>query len=418
MSILKKVTTIVVCCSIMLSGCITTTGGKSTGTNVGPQLSSFFSKAARLGKEPGDPLDPNKPKLDVIIPIFDPGLIEGKEYNKEGVWAELRRAESIRFAYKLKVALENTNVFGAIRVTPDPTATGDLYIIGKIDESDSEDVEINVSVYDIAGNHWLTESIDHEVDESFHKNIRNEGKDPYDPLFEEAAKEIVEELAYKTVEELTKIKQVAELRFGANFIEEAFMEHMEINGSIVNIASFPSDKDPMLLRTRAIRVRDQLYVDGLQDNYRAFSERMNDSYLVWQKQSFMEIKAKSDAQVKAVGEGVVGVALIGLAILAVVAGASSDSIVDSTAATTAGTVGAIAGAGFLSDSFQTSKEAAVHRDALEELAQSINSDLSPQVVEFEEKSTELTGTAVEQFSQWRKFLKKIYLEEQTPTKQL
>ena len=110
--------------------------------------------------------------------------------------------------------------------------------------------------------------------------------------------------------------------------------------------------------------------------------------------------------------------LIGLAILAVVAGASSDSIADSTAATTAGTVGAIAGAGFLSNSFQTSKETAVHRDALEELAQSINSDLSPQVVEFEEKSTELTGTAVEQFSQWRKFLKKIYLEEQTPTKQL
>ena len=418
MNMLKKVTTIVVCCSIMLSSCITTTGGKPTGTNVGPQLSSFFSKAARLGKEPGDPLDPNKPKLDVIIPIFDPGLIEGKEYNKEGVWPELRRAESIRFAYKLKVALENTNVFGAIRVTPDPTATGDLYIIGKINESDAEDVEINVSVYDIAGNHWLTESIDHEVDESFHKNIRNEGKDPYDPLFEEAAKEVVEELAYKTVEELTKIKQVAELRFGANFIEEAFMEHMEINGGIVNIASFPSDKDPMLLRTRAIRVRDQLYVDGLQDNYRAFSERMNDSYLVWQKQSFMEIKAKNDAQVKAVGEGVVGVALIGLAILAVVAGASSDSIADSTAATTAGTVGAIAGAGFLSNSFQTSKETAVHRDALEELAQSINSDLSPQVVEFEEKSTELTGTAVEQFSQWRKFLKKIYLEEQTPTKQL
>ena len=132
MNMLKKVTTIVVCCSIMLSSCITTTGGKPTGTNVGPQLSSFFSKAARLGKEPGDPLDPNKPKLDVIIPIFDPGLIEGKEYNKEGIWAELRRAESIRFAYKLKVALENTNVFGAIRVTPDPTATGDLYIIGKI----------------------------------------------------------------------------------------------------------------------------------------------------------------------------------------------------------------------------------------------------------------------------------------------
>ena len=56
----------------------------------------------------------------------------------------------------------------------------------------------------------------------------------------------------------------------------------------------------------------------------------------------------------------------------------------------------------------------MHRDALEELGQSIDSDLAPQVVAFEEKSLELTGSVKEQFAQWRTFLKKMYLEEQTP----
>lgn len=414
MNIIKKATTIIVCCSIILSGCVATTGKSSSGINVGPQLSSLFNKAARLGKSPGNPLAVDMPKLDVIIPVFDPGLEKDKEYSENGIWPELRRAESVRFAYELKKALEKTNAFAAVRVTPDANATGDLYIIGKIDESDGEDVEIEISVYDIAGNHWLTTSVDHEVEESFHKNIRNEGKDPYAPLFEEAAKEVVEELSYQEANKLKAVKQVTELRFGANFIEDAFVEHLEMNGGLFKLASFPSSEDPMLVRTRAIRVRDQLFVDGLQDHYRSFSEKMEESYLVWQEQSLAELKAKRDAQTKAAGEAVAGVALVGLAIFAIAAGANSDS----TAATVGGTVGAIAGAGLLSNSFQTSKEAEVHRDALEELGQSIDSDLAPQVVAFEEKSLELTGSVKEQFAQWRTFLKKMYLEEQTPEVEL
>ena len=50
---------------------------------------------------------------------------KAKNYEEEGIWPELRRAEANRFAYKLKLALEKTRVFGAVRVTPNQRASGD-----------------------------------------------------------------------------------------------------------------------------------------------------------------------------------------------------------------------------------------------------------------------------------------------------
>jgi len=415
---LARLVIVVICSTILLTGCQTTSGSSSS-VDIGPQLSSLVNKAMRIGKEQIPHSDPNRPKLDVVIPIFDPGLPEaGKEYETEGVWPELRRAEAIRFAHKLKAALEETHVFGAVRVTPDKAATGDLYVLGKINESNGEDVDIELQAIDISGKRWLNESFDHEVSPSFYKNYRNKGKDPYDPVFEEAAKAIAEELAYHETVELTGIKHLTDLRFGANFIEQAFAGHLSMTDGQYTLASFPSDSDPMLVRTKAIRIRDQLFVDGLQDNYRSFAERMNASYFIWQEQSLAEIEAKSEVNRKAAGEAVVGVLAIGLAIAAVAAGSRSHNPNTGAAAMTAGVVGAAVGAKLLSDSFQTSEEAKVHRDALQELGQSMDADLAPKVVAFEQQSVELSGTAKEQFAQWRAFLKKIYFQEQTPEKQL
>lgn len=414
--VLKKIGVYAVCSCFVLTGCVTNQGtgtGTASGPNVGPQLSSLFDKTGEAV------VDPAKPKLDVIVPVFDPGLSKSaEEYKEEGVWPELRRAEANRFALKLKEALEDTGAFGAVRVTPDQTATGDLYVLGKIIESNGEDVEIQVQVLDVTGDTWFTRSFEHEVDAGFHKNPRNEGLDPYDPVFDEAANRIALELEDYDVADLTNLQRVTELRFGSSFTEEAFAEHLDTNGRTVELVSFPSELDPMLERTRAIRVRDQLFVDGLQDNYRAFSADMQDSYLIWQEQSLLEQEARREANEKAAGQAALGVLAIGLSVLAIMAGARSNSTAGSTAAATGAVVGGVVGAKLLTDSFQTSEEAKVHREALEELGQSIDIDLAPRVIAFEQETVELTGTAKEQFAQWRAFLQEIFEQEKTPQVQL
>ncbi|TNE36450.1 MAG: hypothetical protein EP348_07030, partial [Alphaproteobacteria bacterium] len=205
-----------ICGCFMLTSCVT----PGMSASVGPRVSGEVMTAAKISPESG------KPKLDIIIPVFDPGIPEDlQEQEEEGIWPELRRAEAVRFALNLKDKLEATGKFGAVRIAPNSEATGDLYVMGKINKSNGLDVEIEVEVYDISGAKWYDEDYEHEVPKNFFKTYRNKGKDPYDPVFEEAANDLVEHLQDADNTELALLKSVTEMRFGANFSEEAFKEH-------------------------------------------------------------------------------------------------------------------------------------------------------------------------------------------------
>ena len=264
-------------------------------------------------------------KLDVVIPVFDPGIPENMtDDQKATIWPELRRAESTKFALMMKRALESTEAFGAVRVVPNQNSTGDLYVLGKIDESTGEDIEIDIKVVDISGKTWLNTSFDHRVSEQFHQNLRNEGKDPYDPVFDEAAKYIVERLNGRPGKELTILKSITDIRFAASFSESEFSKYLGkkegllgsedffgFGGSYRSLVNMPADDDPKFMKTKAIRVRDQLFIDNLQPHYRKFEGKMNESYAVWQEQSLQEAKAAREAETKATGEAVAGGLLIG-----------------------------------------------------------------------------------------------------------
>lgn len=399
-----------ICSCFLLTSCVT----PGMSSRVGPRVSSEVMTAAKI-----DPSSP-KPKLDVIIPVFDPGIPEDDAAleDDEEVWPELRRAEAVRFALILKEKIEATGKFGAVRVTPNAEATGDLYVIGKIIESNGLDVEIGVDVFDISGAKWYDEEYEHEVPEKFFKSIRNKGKDPYDPVFVEAAQDLVEHLDDADDTELALLKPVTEMRFGANFSEESFSEYIKDDGGEIELTGLPSEDDPMLRRIRAIWVRDQLYVDNLQQHYEAFNAKMAPSYTVWQKQSQEAQIALNEARVKQTTQIVGGVLL---AILGVgLAAASSNS---GNAARSAGAFAGAAAAGvgsviLFSEGFKTGNETKFHASTLEELGESVDSELAPQVVEFEGETKKLTGNAAKQFAEWRSFLKQVYEQEKTPEKQL
>ena len=401
---------------ILTTGCVTT-GDKFRFSKAGPKLSSEYEE----GENSAEFL--SRPKLEVVIPVFDPGLSDkAKNYKEEGIWPELRRAESNRFAYKLKLALEKTGVFGAVRVTPTKTASGDLYILGEIKKSDGAEVAFNLEVIDISGREWMDKSFDHEVTEAFYKDPRNlstqwgvSNKDPYDPVFDEAAEKIVSLLKKRSTAELSDLQYISNLRFGANFTQDAFMQHLKIDDEEITLVSKPSDDDPMLQRVSSIRVREQMFVDSMQRNYANFSKKMDDSYWRWQEASLTEMKLKNDAERKAMWKALAGVLLIGLSVAAAASGNSNDNYYGPDPATTTAAVsGVVGGAWMLSESFKNAEEAKLHRNALNEMGGSINLEFSPQVVEFENETVELTGNAEQQFSQWRLFLQSIFVQESTP----
>jgi len=394
--------------SHFLAGCATT-GSQNGVIKAGPELSSSYEEKAVE-------TTPITTKLDVIIPVFDPGLSATAEnYEEDGIWPELRRAEANRFAYKLKQALDDSNAFAAVRVTPDKTASGDLYVLGKIEESNGQDVKFMLNVIDISGKEWLNKTFKHEVKESFYKNYRRSGTDPYAPVFKQAADKIIHALKKRSPSELDDLKYIADLRFGASFNDAVFLEYMDTEGKYIKLVSKPSDNDPMLQRVIAIRVREQLFVDSLQQNYASFSQSMDDSYLRWQEASFTETQLRNEAKTKSVMKAIGGVLLIGLAIAAAVASGNNSSFgTPDPGLATAAIVGGVAGAWMLSSSFKSKEEAEFHKGAIDELGESINIEMAPRVVSFEDETVELTGNIQEQFTQWREFLKRIYEQEATP----
>jgi len=183
------------------------------------------------------------------------------------------------------------------------------------------------------------------------------------------------------------------------------------------LAAAPADDDPMVQRIRAIRVRDQLFLDRMQAHYEEFDAKLDASYLVWQQQTLIEVKAARSAKRKALTKGILGGVLL-VAGLASATEATDDPLNQSTTGFVGGTIAAVGGGILLASAWGDRAEMKVHREALAELGQSIDIEVAPQVVEFEEKSAELSGDAAEQYAQWIAFLQKIYALEATPDKTL
>jgi len=150
----------------------------------------------------------------------------------------------------------------------------------------------------------------------------------------------------------------------------------------------------------------------LQQNYSSFSQNMDASYLRWQEASFTEKQLREEAESDSLMKTLGGIALIALAIAAA-ASSDGDSFGD-TAADVGAIAGGLGGALLISSGFESREEAKFHQDAINEIGESINLELAPQVISMEDETVELTGNIQEQFTQWRAFLKRIYDQESTP----
>ena len=428
--------------SLGLIGCGYAPTSQSTSGNignvpVGPSLSSNYGQSEE-SSENQVPAAIGSLQLEVAVPLFDPNLNSDQAENQfepgvdsiadrfpgdpeyqnqnsdQNIWPELRRAESTRFALQMKSSLENTRAFSSVRVVPSLQYTADLYVNGKIIQSNGEDVKIEVTCYDISGRKWFTKSFSHRVDEKFHKTYRNKGKDSYEPVFEQAAKYIVKQLKKKDTDYLATLPPLKEVRFASSMSEESFRKFLASDGKRVTLTALPAFDDPMLQRIRVIRVRDQLFVDRMQSHYMQFNSKLEPSYLVWQERTLPEAKAAREAKSAGSVKTFLGVLAIGAAI----AGAASDDY-DTSGATRAATAAALVGGALaIQSGLQDNAESRVHLDALNELGESLDLELGPQVVEFENQTEELTGNASEQYEQWIAFLKKIYALEATPETQL
>jgi hypothetical protein len=344
------------------------------------------------------------PKLDVIIPVFDPNI---PKKDKDDVWPEVRRAEANRFAWMMKQALEKSQAFGAVRVTPDDSGFGEIYVHGKILRANGEDIRLEITVNDIRGKKktWIKrKKFKYRVQESFHKSPRTRGTDSYAPIFDMITQEIVKRLAKKKAKDLEKLPALTEMRFANMFGSEYFGQYLKVKNKSYKLAGLPDETDQVYAKIRSMRIQEQLFVDQLQPQYEDFSNRMNPHYLAWQEHA-LPIAKERRKQKKAAVLGTL------LAVGGVVAGAASDN-------STIQTVGIAAAVGGGLLAYKKFGDAKASASVLDEMGSTLNLDMGTQVVEFEGIQTKLGGDVIDQFIGYRMHLLKIYESEYTPDVQL
>ncbi len=372
--------------------------------------------------------------LDVAIPVFDPGLpvdsfgdLDGDELEEEGIWPQLRRTEAKLFAADMKKALDARKVFGSVSVVPDASTPSDLFVLGEIITSDSEQVEIEVMVVNSTGEIMGQKKFDHTVSKGFMRDQLNRGKNPYQPVFKKASDYIVSLLAELSTQEKTYIKNMSLMRYARYYSPESYDQYLSTEVKRKNGQSYyrfeltglPDENDPMLERIRDLRAQELLFVDRLQDNYEVFQAETKTAYSTWQEETLPEIIAAREARAKRNTQALLGV---GAAILTAVLVKKASDRIDRGSDNSDLNLGAVAaGLGSIyaiNEAFKSNARLKVHSEVIDEQGQALDLSVSPTVIEFEDQTLELQGTAQEQYLQWKTHLRKIFKEEETPDIQL
>jgi len=348
---------------------------------------------------------PAEQRLGVVIVEFDPGLPEAEETatDKLGVPPEVRKAESRYMAYHLKKTLEQTGQWGAVRVVPSERPGAELVVNGKIVHSDGEVLEIEVRAEDATGRQWIDRKYESRADSGTYSDGEVLDRDPFQNVYNEVANDLLAARSSLDSGELVEVREVAELRFAEDLAPATFEGYLEKDRrGDYEIARLPAEGDPMVARMEAVRDRDLLFVDTLNEYYASFYREMEEPYDSWRKYSYDEALALRELRAAARWRKLIGAA-------AVVGSVMIDQ--DSRTTQAASDVMLIGGIELFRQGIQVGKEAKMQAEVLAELGTSFGQEIQPAVVDVAGETRRLEGSAATQYAEWRKLLRDIYEAE-------
>lgn len=344
--------------------------------------------------------------LDVWIELFDPGELPDDEDEAMGLSMDIRDAEARYMPEQLRMVMEATGYWGAVRVVPQDTEGGELLVRGAIIVSDGEELELEITALDATGREWFSRNYEQEIEADSYRQRNSSGEDMFHSLYHTIANDLAEFRQSLTASDITTIRQVAELRFAADLSSEAFDDYLALDSKgRYSVVRLPAADDPMLRRVLAIRDRDFLLIDTLNGHFDNFSREMDSPYNEWRKARSAEAAALRKVESDALKRKLLGAAAI---LGAIVIESSNNGNYGSSVLRDSLILG---GAYAIKSGFDRGAETDIHRDAIIELDESFSSEARPLVVEVEGEVHELTGSAEAQYAQWRALLRRIYASE-------
>jgi hypothetical protein len=339
--------------------------------------------------------------VDVAIDVFAPGVSDtpASPLLAKGIRASVRKSEARYIPTHLRNVLQSTGQWGAVRVVPGGASWAELLVSGKILKSNGKDLAIELVARDATGKVWLDRKYLERADlTAYAKDRPLDGRDPFQALYNRIANDLLRAREKRSAKELEAARAVAELRFAAYMSPEPFGAYLVSEGSGASrVVRLPAADDPMLARVRAIRARDDLLIDTLNEHYSDFYARMDKPYDDWRAYNYEEQKALDSIERKSLLKKIGGA-------IAVLAGIFLVDPYDDHGMKDVMIIGGIAA---IDAGFKDDKEKGIHKASLGELADSFEGEITPLLVDVDGKVVQLTGSAEGQYQKWRELLQQI-----------
>jgi len=378
---------------LLLSACATT-GGQQ---NVDPTETLIKAEKEVLESQ----------LLDVDIALFDPGELPEDEEKARGLSMAIREAEARFIPIHLRAVMEKTGYWGAVRVIPEAREGYELRVQGTIIASDGETLALKIQALDASGRTWHSRSYWGKTTIEDYNNT-TAGDDGFQTVYRAIANDLAQFRNLLSDEERTAIRRIADMRFAANMAPDAFAGHLGKDESgQYRLLRLPANDDPAYQRVERIRERDFLLVDTLNGHYDNYYRDMRVPYEEWRKARSIEAEALREIKRKANTSKALGI----LAILGAIAIEVSGSSETRAATGTMRDVMVLGGLYSIKHGMDINAQSTLHEEEINELGVSFSSEAEPMVVDVDGEIHKLTGSAEEQYTQWRDLMKKIYASE-------
>jgi hypothetical protein len=344
--------------------------------------------------------------LDVGVRLFDPNVpATTGQQAKDRVFPEVRKAESRYIPLVIRDTLEDTGQWGQVRVLPGDGNGMEVFVDGRILESNGRELRLQLVVSDATGRAWFNKVYEGEADTRAYKDGLSKPRDPFENVYNTFANDLLTARRALTREQRVDLRRVAELRFAADLAPYAFGSYLaKDRKGLYSAVRLPAEDDPVVQRMDRVRERDYALVDTLNEHYASFGGSMAEPYTQWRKANYEELEAEAQAKREALTRQVLGA-------VAIVGGIMAGEATGSSAGSAAATAAVIGGMYAFKSGLDRRAEIKIHTESLKQLGDSFQSEVQPLVVDVEGRTLELKGSAEQQYAEWRQLLRELYENE-------
>lgn len=325
--------------------------------------------------------------LDVSISLFkhsgssNIALTEtepSQALDPENAQEAIRLSETRYMPVMLALHLIDSGRWGAVRVTPQRDPTAELGITATILRADHERLVLQVAAIDSSGRVWFDRPFEAGVTSSTSLYGNPLLQDPFQSVYSEIRRAMELTLSDLDQAALKLLKQLSMMRYGADLAPRSFAGFVSDDSGQYSLLRLPAEDDPMLRRIAAIRDREYLFIDVVDEQFQSFFNDIKPLYDVWRSSQVEQAARNSEDANKGSHN-------------------SSDFRRGSYYA--------------LRQQYDRYAATRIEAQYQRELLAGFVNESSPTELALEESLISLTGTLEEQYAQWRQILRELFMLE-------